>query len=266
MHYTADFGDRQRTRGLLNYFQGDGKRHWSITPYTGFERFALDKFHGVEPLAVLLSVVSHPSDIWMMNVCSRARLAQKTRPRAGVLRHLPVDDFEGSSRVQYCIASAVSYGHRSRTELDRETIRTYLHFEMGVFQWSRCESTTPGWFLRVFAVCQKAEANETTQALPIRTALSQRSSTGRAGPRRFRRRFRTSETNAFVVHASVHLTLPVFDTDAVAPHQHLPNLRPYSPLPLSTIRGNAGGDAKARCAESRLALRVELRLPPDSAA
>src|SRR2546425_8011684 len=134
MHYTADFCDSQRARGLLNYFQGDSNRHWPISAHTGFQCFALDKFHSVETLAVLLSVVSHPSNIWMMNVCSRARLAQKTRPRAGVLRHLPVDHFEGSSRVQDCIASAISYGHRSRTELDRETIRTYLDLEMGVFQ------------------------------------------------------------------------------------------------------------------------------------
>ena len=140
-----------------------------------------------------------------MNVRSRARFAQKPRPRAGILRHSPVDDFEGNSRVQHCVASAVSYGHSSRTELDRKTIRAYLHFEVGVSQWSGRQSTPRRWSFRLLAVRQKAEANETTQALPVRTALSQRSSTCGAGPRGLR--LRCSETNAFVVHAksSTHL-------------------------------------------------------------
>src|SRR6266487_1214298 len=98
-----------------------GERHWPIAAYTGFQRFSLDQFHDIETLALLLSIVSHPGNIWMMNVRSRARFAQKTRPRAGILRHPTVD----------CIASAISYGHSSRTELDRKTIRTYLHFEVG---------------------------------------------------------------------------------------------------------------------------------------
>src|SRR5437867_11103262 len=122
MHNTARFRGSQRARGLLNYFQGEGKRHWPITPYTGFKRFSLDQFHGIETLAILLSITGHPSDIRMMNVRGRARFAQKTRPRAGILRDAPVDDLEGNNRVQHCIASAVSYCHRTRTELDRETV------------------------------------------------------------------------------------------------------------------------------------------------
>src|SRR6058998_1838302 len=228
MHYTADFGDRQRTRGLLNYFQGDGKRHWSITPYTGFERFALEKFHGVETLAVLLTIISHLSNIWMMNVRSRARLAQKTRPRARILRHLPVDHLESDKRIQDCIASAVSYGHSSRTELDRETIRTYLHFEVGVSQLSRRQSTARRWSFSLFAVRQKAKANEATQALPIRTALTQRAPTCSARPRGLR--LRCSETDAFVVHALSQLTPSIFDRDGVAPDRHLPDQRRYWPL------------------------------------
>src|SRR5207247_8437563 len=104
-------------RGLLNYVHGDGKRHWSITPYTGFERFALDKFHGVETLTLLLTIISHLSNIWMMNVCSRARLAQKTRPRARILRHLPVDHLESDNRIQHWIANVVRYDHPPRTGL-----------------------------------------------------------------------------------------------------------------------------------------------------
>src|SRR5437667_8980725 len=186
MHHTAHFRGSQCERGLLNYFQRNSERHWPITAHTGFERFALDQFHGIETFAVLLAVISHPSNVWMMNVRSRARFAQKTRPRAGILRHFPVDDFQGNSRVQHCIASAVSYGHRSRTELDRETIRTYLHFEVGVSQLSRRQSTARRWSFSLFALRQKAKANEATQALPIRTALSQRAPTCSARPRGLR--------------------------------------------------------------------------------
>src|SRR5207249_8421993 len=264
MHDTACFRGSQRTRGLLNYFQRKSRRHWSITANAGFQRFALNQFHGIETLAVLLSVISHPSDVGMMNVCSRARFAQKTRTRPGILRHPAVDDLESNLRVQHCIASAVSYGHRSRAELDRETIRTYLHFEVGVSQLSRRQSTARRWSFSLFAVRQKAKANEATQAPPIRTALSQRAPTCSARPRGLR--LRCSETDAFVVHALSQLTPSIFDRDGVAPDRHLPNQRRYWPLPFSMIRGNAGGDAKATCAESQLALRVEPQLPPDSAA
>src|SRR5207249_6120556 len=126
----------------------------------------------IETLAVLLSVISHLSNIRMMNVRSRARFAEKTRPRAGILRHLSINDFESNLRVQHCIASAISDGHRARAELDWKTIRTYLHFEVGISQWSGCQSTTTCWPIRLPAVRQKAKANKTTQALPIRAALS----------------------------------------------------------------------------------------------
>src|SRR5207249_10870717 len=138
MHHTAHFRGSQCERGLLDYFQSNSEGQWPITAHTGFQRFALDQFHGIETFAILFSVVSHLSNVWMMNVRSRARFAQKTRPRAGILRHTPVDDLKGNSRVQHCVASEVSYGHRSRTELDRNTIRTYLNFEVRVPQWSRC--------------------------------------------------------------------------------------------------------------------------------
>src|SRR5207245_2936524 len=100
-----------------------------------------------------------------------------------------------------CIASAVSYVHRSRTELDRETIRTYLHFEIRESQLSRRQSTARRWSFSLFAVRKQPNANETTQAHPVRTALSQRASTCRAGPRSFRFRFHNSDTQAVPVHA-----------------------------------------------------------------
>src|SRR6266700_3598050 len=196
MHYAAYIRGSQCARGLLDYFQGKSERHWPITAHTGFQRFALDQFHGIETFAVLLAVISHPSNIWMMNVRSRARFAQKTRPRAWILRHTPIDHLKGNSRVQHRIASAVSYSHRSRTELDRKTIRTYFHFEVGVSQWSGRQSTPCRWSFRLLAIREKAKAHETTQALPVRTALSQRPATCRAGSRGLR--LHRSETDAFV--------------------------------------------------------------------
>src|SRR5262249_826821 len=132
MHYPTDFCDSQRARGLFNHFQREGERHWPITAHTGFQRFALDQFHGIEALTVLLSVVSHAGDIWMMNVRSCACLAQKTRPRPGILSHASADDLESNNRIQNRIVSAVRYRHRPSTELNRETICAYFHFEVGV--------------------------------------------------------------------------------------------------------------------------------------
>ena len=136
MHYAARFRGSQCARGLLNYFQGECERHWPITAHTGFQGFAFDQFHGVETLAILLSVIGHPGNVWMMNVRSCARFAQKTRPRAQILRHSALDDLESSFRVQDCIAGAISYGHCPRAELDRKTIRTHFHLEVCISQWS----------------------------------------------------------------------------------------------------------------------------------
>src|SRR5438094_9195234 len=58
-------------------------------------------------------------------------------------------------------------------------------------------------------------------------------------------------------------TPSVFGRGGVAPHRRLPDQRLYWRLPFSTIHGNAGVGAKARCAASRLALPGELRFPPD---
>src|SRR5262249_12485225 len=183
MHNTARFCGDQRTRGLLNYFQCQGKRHWPITAHTGFECFALDKLHGIETFAILLSVISHPGNIWMMNIRDCARFAKESGSRAGILRRLAIDNLEGNNRIQNRITSAVSYGHCSRAELDRKTIRADLNFEVGIFQLAGGQTTPPCWSFRVFALCQKAEANETTQALAVRTALGQRSSTCSASSR-----------------------------------------------------------------------------------
>src|SRR6266487_3251053 len=122
MHDTTRFRSSQRAGGLLDYFQSERKRHWPITAHTGFQGFPFDQFHGVETLAILLPIIGHPGNVWMMNVRSCARFAQKTRPRAQILRHSALDDLESSFRVQDCIAGAISYGHCSRAELDRKTI------------------------------------------------------------------------------------------------------------------------------------------------
>src|SRR5439155_10282349 len=109
------------------------------------------------------------------------------------------DDLESSFRVQDCIAGAISYGHRSRAELDRKTIRTHFHLEVCVSQWSGREPTSRRWSVRFFAVCEKAKANQTAQAFAFRTNLSQRSPACRARLRHLRPL--SSETNALVVHA-----------------------------------------------------------------
>src|SRR5206468_6185803 len=206
MHHPAHFRGSQCERGLLDYFQSNSEGQWPITAHTVFQCFSLDQFHGIETFAVLLAVISDPSNVWMMNVCSRARFAQRPGSRAGILRHASIDDFERNSRVQHCVASAVSYGHRSRTQFDRKTIRTDLRFEVGISQWSGRQSAARRGSFGLFAVCEKTEANETAQALPGWTTLRQRSSTSPARPRCSRLRVYRSGTTAVVVHIqnSIH--------------------------------------------------------------
>src|SRR5262249_19367319 len=96
MHDTACFSSNQRPCRLLNYFQRKREWHWPVAADTGFERFALDQFHGIKTLAVSLPIVSDASDVWMTNVRRCARFTQKTRPRVGNLCYAAVDDFESN--------------------------------------------------------------------------------------------------------------------------------------------------------------------------
>src|SRR5438874_11971207 len=137
MHNTAGFCSHKSTCRLLDYIQGDGELHRSIPAHSRFERFAFDQFHRVETLAILFAVIDHPSNIWVTNIRSRTRFAQKTRSRARVLRDLAIDDLESNKRVQNCSARAISYRRRSRTLLNRKIVGSLLYFAVGVSQWSR---------------------------------------------------------------------------------------------------------------------------------
>src|SRR5512132_741098 len=103
MHDAACSRSGESTCRLLDYIQSEGERHRSIAAHARFTRFA-----------------------------------QKTGPRARILRDLAIDDLEGNMRVQNCIARAISYGHRSRAELNRKTVCSRLYFEVGISQWSGC--------------------------------------------------------------------------------------------------------------------------------
>src|SRR6476469_8152838 len=138
MHDATGFCSHQSARGLFNYVQRKWERQGSVTAYTRFERFAFDQFRRVETLAILFAVICHPSHIWMTNVRRRTRFAQKTGSGARILRDLAIDDLEGNKRVQNCIARAISYGHCSRTELNRKPVCSRLYFEVGISQWSGC--------------------------------------------------------------------------------------------------------------------------------
>src|SRR5512132_4402540 len=132
MHDTAGFCSGESTCGLLDYIQRNGEWHSAIAAHARFERFAFDQFHRVKTLAILLAVICHASHIWVTNVCRRTLFAQKTGPRARILRDLAIDDLESNKRVQNCIARAICFGHRSRTELNRKTVCSRLYFEVGV--------------------------------------------------------------------------------------------------------------------------------------
>src|SRR5262245_41489670 len=137
MHDTTSLRHHQSASSLLNYIQCEGERHRSIAAHTRFERFAFDQFHRVETLTVLFAIICHPSHIRMTNVRRRARFAKKTRPRARILCDFAINDFESNKRVQNRIPRAVSYGHRSGTELNGKTVCSRLYFKVSVSQWSR---------------------------------------------------------------------------------------------------------------------------------
>src|SRR5437762_1308645 len=218
MHNTAGFCSHKSTCRLLNYIQGDGELHRCIPAHSRFERFAFDQFHRVETLAILFAVIDHPSNMWVTNIRSRTSFAQKTRSRARVLRDLAIDDLESNKRVQNCIARAIGYGHRSRTELNRKTVCSRFYFEVRVSQWSGCQSAARRWPFRLLSVAREGKANEAPQTFAVRTTLSERSSAGRAGLRSFTLRFRGSEAHADVVHIG----------KATSGHQYLVQMAQFS--------------------------------------
>src|SRR5436190_4952033 len=218
MHNTTDFCSHKSACRLLDYIQGDGELHRSIPAHARFKRFAFDQFHRVETLAILFAVIDHPSNIWVTNIRSRTRFAQKTRSRARVLRDLAIDDLESNKRVQNCIARAISYGHRSRTELNRKTVCSRLYFEVRVWQRSGYQSAARRWPFRLLSVARERKANEAPQTFAVRTTLSERSAAGRAGLRSFTLRFRGSEAHADVVHIG----------KATSGHQYLVQMAQFS--------------------------------------
>src|SRR4029077_19330958 len=172
MHDATGFCSDKSARCLFNYIQCDGKRHRSITAYMCFERFAFDQFHRVKALAILLAVIRHPGHVWVTNIRRRTCFAQKTGPRAGILCDLAIDDLERNKRIQNCIARAISDGHRSGTKLMRKTVYSRLYFEMGVSQWSRCQSAASFWSFRLFVISQEGKTNQAPQTLAVWTTLS----------------------------------------------------------------------------------------------
>src|SRR4029077_19386078 len=167
MNDATRFRRSQCSRGLFCYFQGEGERHWSFTPDARFERLSLDQFHDIETLASLFSIVTDLRDIRMVNLRSGARFAEETRAHAGIFRRRPVDHFERDLGVQYRIASAVSYCHRSHSEFDRKTVRANFYFEVIVLQQSRRQSPARFRFARFLTAAQKTKTSETTKASTI---------------------------------------------------------------------------------------------------
>src|SRR6476469_1887259 len=134
MYNTTSFCSSESTCCLLDYIQREGERHRPVAAHTSFECFAFDQFHRIKTLPVLFAVICHPSHICVTNICRGTRFAQKTRPRARILRDFAIDNLESNKRVQNCVARAISYRHRSSTKLHREPVCSRLHFEVGVPQ------------------------------------------------------------------------------------------------------------------------------------
>src|SRR6266550_5118285 len=180
MDNAAGFGGSQSARNLLDNFQRERKRQWTFPPDFGLECFALDQLHHIEAFAIMFTVMTHPRDVRMMNLCGRARFAQETRSDSGHLRDFSVYDFKCDDGIQNRVACTISNRDCSRAELNRKTVGADCNFKVIVLQ--RSGRQAPGcfrlpWFL---TAAQKAEIGETTKAFAFWTYLRERSSADRA--------------------------------------------------------------------------------------
>src|SRR5439155_24458127 len=126
--------------------------HRALTPDLRLKRFALDQFHNVKTFTVLFAVVADTRDIRMTNLSGRARFAQETRSRSGILCDCSVDYFKRDDGIQHCVARAISYRHCAGAELGGKAIRADFHFKVIVLQWSRHQSSAGFRSLRLLAV------------------------------------------------------------------------------------------------------------------
>src|SRR5262249_14962488 len=61
-----------------------------------------------------------------------SKLSKSFTPRSVAVNH-----FQRNMRIQYRIASAIGYSHRSVAQFERKTICGHFHFKLRVFQRSR---------------------------------------------------------------------------------------------------------------------------------
>src|SRR5260370_11834856 len=60
MHYTARFCGRERTRSLLDYFERECERQRTFAPHLGFQRFAFDQLHPIQPFSTSFPALPPP--------------------------------------------------------------------------------------------------------------------------------------------------------------------------------------------------------------
>ena len=77
----------------------------------------------------------------MMNLCARARFTQKARTGSGIVLYLPVDNLDCNQAIQDGVERSVGYGHGACAEFDRETVGTYVNFEVSQPKRTREQST-----------------------------------------------------------------------------------------------------------------------------
>ena len=100
----------------------DGERekhfHFQRTPSDAvFQGRAVQKLHGDEGLAILLTDVINGANIRMIQSGGRLRLTLKPRQGLAIAGHFRRQEFEGHKTVQARVFGLVHYTHPTATEL-----------------------------------------------------------------------------------------------------------------------------------------------------
>src|SRR5271165_3219855 len=124
VHQPLALGERHCAGHLLDYRQRKEYRQRSIATHTRLQCFPLDKFHGVEALAVAFAhpVVKNGRDVRMPKPRRGAGFAQEAFPRVRAPGNASVDHFQRHGVTQGRIEGTVGYPHSASAQLGKTAV------------------------------------------------------------------------------------------------------------------------------------------------
>src|SRR5678815_1351320 len=106
----------ESTRHLNGYFQRKIRRKEAIATDVRLNGFPFDQFHCIETSTRLgFTKMEDRRDIWVPQLCSRARLAPEAFARIRVSRVARADNLERHQGAERKVPGAVSNSHRTTT-------------------------------------------------------------------------------------------------------------------------------------------------------